>query len=197
MLSTSIAPSASVSQAVTSQDAEKLDIIKALNIPAVLLDRTVISGLSLPDSYTRYKVVAKALKTHTDMKSNGTWKTLGLPKIQDLQIIEYVVGHTLWYSHWDKLFPSAAAYPNMVAWLENRSTLSDNDVWGLEEAPGMYIPTTFEKKHLKTWLDNQGTLMPKKSKKDKGKQKDEGKGKQKEGSSSKKDKHRKSGGSKR
>lgn len=190
-MATSLAPSASVSQAglITAGSTtpgqfsqQQLQILDLLHIPIALTDRSDMKNLSLQKSFTRYKAVVWAQTTYKDLVFKGTWKELGLPKLRDVEIIEFCVGHTLWYNHWSQNFAGVSAYDDMLNWLENApDRLSDLDLWELSHP-------LYNQKHLKTWLQNKGTLSPKKPKKEKGKQKEVDKA----SGSKKEDKHRKS-----
>lgn len=203
-LSTSIAPSASVSQAPaqpTHHDITRSLIIAALEIDPVLTDRSpaVATNLSLFDSFARYKGIIQAQHNYGNMIADKTWIH---PRQKEVDIIHLFIGKSLWHKTWKVLF-DLSKYPDMRAWLENRSDWkSDKEVWGLikKTKDGVQIP--YNRQDLHAWRKNGGTLKvknPKKVKADEAEDKSEkvskqskDKGKGKERESSPKAKHHKS-----
>jgi len=105
------------------------DLMKHLNIPAFLADR---SERSLRFAYQKYKAFLIAVKT-LDEK----WKAGELPydrKPLNEHIIETMQSKTYWYDYTRKYFSKVGAYPEMVAWLENdKGVPTDLEVWGVEK----------------------------------------------------------------
>lgn len=167
--------------------------MQALGVDPQSFDRSDLRDLTLPAAFARYKVIVNALKTFKDMKSNGAWRDLGFSKMTDTGAMELFVGKTLFYT-WAKYFTQANGYPAMILWLEdNPDKPSDLNLWGVSKA-------SYTMTNLKTWLENNGTLvqdLEADEEKEKEKKK-KGKGKEKRSESrspSKKDKHRKSSSS--
>ena len=154
----------------------------------VIRDRASMVNLSLSDAYLRYKATVTAINAYKELWGNGSWKKQGFSKLNEVDIIEYFVGKTLWYNQWVKIFPDVSSFPTMVDWLENtKDKESDFDVWGVIKNTG------YTKEDLKSWIANGGSLIKKKGK---GKEKEK-KTAESQGSTSTKDKHRKASSSKR
>lgn len=185
-LSESIAPSASVSQIIKTPP---LDILNALDIPLEQTDRSNMNSISLAESYKRYKTIVRAHRKYKELQEDGTWKTSKFPKMRETDIIELCVGKTLWYNHWNVIFPPVASHSVMMNWLEGNSAARSNfEVWGMEKL-------TYDKKDLRIWIEKQAKKG--KVKRGKAKEKKDAAEEKAESSTKKKDKHRKSSGSKR
>lgn len=207
---TSLAPSASVSQApaisrapvpqLSHHDRIKSLLIAALEINPSLTDRSkaTVAMLTLPESFIRFKAIVFAKQKYKEMVQDKSWLVTGLPSQREQAIIEIFIGKSLFYEHWEKIFdPVIANHPAMCDWLEGGAERSALQVWGLLKNDG------YDRDDLRTWLELGGTLKvkTKRRKEDKeGKSSKSRKGKEKEteeSSPKKKDKHRKAKNSKR
>lgn len=129
-----------------SADSFKSQLITLLGIDSNL---TGSGEVSLPVAYQKYMAFLTAFQTLQNMVANNTW-VIKRPAKSDL--IELFVSKSFFHSHYQRYFPKAAGYPEMVAWLEQKPDCSSNvDVWGIHKESYTFVD-------LKQWLENGGTL---------------------------------------